>query len=147
MSDWRKDAERLREWQPRHILVLCVANSARSQLAEGIARHLAPVNVKITSAGSQATVVRPQAIQVLSEIGIDASSQYSKGIESVDIDSVEAVITLCKEEVCPVFTRPVLQLNWGLPDPARVEGTDKEKLSAFREVRDELMLRLESVFS
>lgn len=144
--DWKKDAVKLREWEPEHLLFLCVANSARSQLAEGIARHLAPANVKISSAGSQPSVIRPQVRQVLREIGIDASKQYSKGIDEVELTSVQAVVTLCAEEVCPVLTKPVLQIHWGLPDPAKVSGSDEDSLQAFRDVRDELLLRLSVVF-
>ncbi|MBK6765420.1 MAG: arsenate reductase ArsC [bacterium] len=147
MGDWRKEAERLREWQPRHLLFLCVANSARSQLAEGIARHLAPSDVKISSGGSKPSVIRPQVIEVLSEVGIDASQQYSKGLDDIALTSVTAVITLCQEEVCPVFIRPVLQLHWGLPDPAGVQGTAEEVLAGFRAVRDELLIRLRAVFA
>ena len=104
--------------QPRHILFLCVANSARSQMAEGIARSLAPHGVKVSSAGSSPTSVRPQAIQVLNEIGIDISGHRSKGLDSIDAGSVDAVITLCAEEVCPVFLGKAHRLHWGLPDPA-----------------------------
>jgi protein-tyrosine-phosphatase len=147
MSDWQEEAAKLQDQKPRHLLFMCVANSARSQLAEGIARHLAPADVKVSSAGSQATAVRPQVIQVLSEIGIDASRQFSKGLENVDIDSVEAVITLCQEEVCPLFPRPVLKFHWALPDPVSNQGTEEDVLARFREVRDELLKRLRVVYS
>ena len=102
-GEWRAEAEALRAKRPRHILFLCVANSARSQMAEGIARSLAPPGVKVSSAGSSPASVRPQAIQVLKEIGIDISGHQSKGLDSIDAGSVDAVITLCAEEVCPVF--------------------------------------------
>ena len=125
----------------RHVLFLCVANSARSQMAEGIARHLAPRGVRVSSAGSMPTSVRPQAVEVLREIGIDISHQRSKGIDAVE-GSVDVVITLCAEEVCPVWLRSAERLQWALPDPAAVEGTEGQKLSAFRRVRDELLERL-----
>jgi protein-tyrosine-phosphatase len=146
MSEWERDAGALRASPPQHILFLCVANSARSQIAEGIARSLAPANVKISSAGSVPTVIPPQAVDVLKEIGIDAAGQQAKGMDAIDLDSVEAVITLCGDEVCPVFLRPVLQLHWGLPDPAAVDGSEEEKLQAFRDVRDELLRRMQQVF-
>jgi protein-tyrosine-phosphatase len=146
MSEWQHDVEKLRQWQPKHILFLCVANSARSQIAEGIARSLAPSDVKISSAGSVPTKIRPEVIQVLKEIGIDASSQYSKNRDAVDLDSVQTVITLCADEVCPVFLRPVLQFKWGFPDPAAVTGSEEERLNAFRKVRDGLLERLRQVF-
>jgi thioredoxin type arsenate reductase len=146
MSEWEQDAIVLRANHPQHILFLCVANSARSQIAEGIARSLASAEVKISSAGSVPTKIKPEVVQVLREIGIDASSQYSKGMDAVDLDSVEVVVTLCADEVCPVFLRPILRLHWGFPDPASVKGSDEERLQAFRDVRDELAKRLKLVF-
>jgi len=136
----------LRALRPRHILFLCVANSARSQMAEGIARFLAPRGVGVSSAGSEPSSVRPQAIQVLEEVGIDISGHRSKGLGSIDAGSVDAVITLCAEEVCPVFPGKAIRLHWGLPDPARETGGEDRKLAAFRSVRDELQRRLELLF-
>jgi arsenate reductase len=167
---WMIEAAILRALQPRHLLFLCVANSARSQMAEGIARSLAPVGVKVSSAGSKPSQVRPEAITVLQEIGIDISRHRSKGLDAIDagmvntagsccshsvsplrvdaIDAytVDAVITLCAEEVCPIFPYKVTKLHWGLPDPAAVNGSDEERLQAFRDVRDELLRRLKLVF-
>ena len=138
---WRIEASLLRALGPRHVLFLCVANSARSQLAEGLARSLAPEGVRISSAGSAPTSVRPQAIGVLDEVGIDISGHRSIGIDDVE-RPVDAVITLCAEEVCPVWLVDAWRLHWALPDPAAVEGTEEQKLDAFREVRDELVKRL-----
>jgi thioredoxin type arsenate reductase len=132
--------------RPRHILFLCVANSARSQMAEGIARSLAPQGVTVSSAGSAPASVRPHAIQALKEIGIDISGHRSKGLESIDAGSVDAVITLCAEEVCPVFLGKTHRVHWGLPDPATVTGTEETRLDAFRSVRDELRRRLKVLF-
>ncbi len=143
---WRAEAAALRAHHPRHILFLCVANSARSQMAEGIARSLAPGSVTVSSAGSAPSIVRPQAIQVLEEIGVDISGHTSKGLDAVDAASVEAVITLCAEEVCPVFFGKVHRLHWGLPDPAAVTGPEEVRLEAFREVRDELVRRMNVLF-
>ena len=136
----------LRAKRPRHILFLCVANSARSQMAEGIARSLAPQGVKVSSAGSSPASVRPQAVQVLKEIGIDISVHQSKELDSIDTGSVDTVITLCAEEVCPVFLGKAHRLQWGLPDPATVTGTEEIRLNAFRSVRDELLRRLRVLF-
>ena len=136
----------LRALRPRHILFLCVANSARSQMAEGIARSLAPKGVRVSSAGSVPSFVRPHALQVLKEIGIDISGHRSKGLGSIDAGSVDAVITLCAEEVCPVFLGKAVRPHWGLPDPARETGDEGRKLAAFRSVRDELRRRLELLF-
>lgn len=140
------EAAILRALRPRHILFLCVQNSARSQIAEGIARFLAPPGVTVSSAGSAPASVRPQAIQVLREIGIDISAHRSKAIAEIDGGSVEAVVTLCHEEVCPVFPGSAMRLHWGLPDPAQATGSEAERLRAFRAVRDELFRRLKLVF-
>ncbi|MCP4602993.1 MAG: arsenate reductase ArsC [Proteobacteria bacterium] len=125
-----------------HILFLCVANSARSQIAEGIARSLAPKQVRISSAGSNPSSVRSEAIQVLAEIGIDISNHRSKSIEEFSSDSVDTVITLCADEVCPVLLGHVKRLHWPLADPAAVEDNPKKRLEAFRKVRDELRHRI-----
>jgi arsenate reductase len=143
---WEADASLLRDAGPRHILFLCVANSARSQLAEGIARSLAPQGVKISSAGSGPTSVRPQAVEVLREVGIDISGQRSKGVDEVE-GPVDAVITLCAEEVCPVWLEAAHRIHWGLPDPAAVGGDEEARLEAFRSTRDELMRRLRVLFA
>ena len=145
-GEWRAEAEALRAKRPRHILFLCVANSARSPMAEGIARSLVPPGVKISSAGSSPSSVRPQAIRALREIGIDISGHRSKGLESIDAGTVDAVITLCAEEVCPGFLGKAARVHWGLPDPAAVAGTDETRLNAFRSVRDELLRRLKVLF-
>jgi arsenate reductase len=123
-----------------------VANSARSQLAEGIARSLAPADVAVWSAGSQPTRVRAEAIAVLAEIGIDISHQRSKSVGEIPADQVDTVITLCGEEECPVFLGKARRLHWGLPDPSAVGGSEDERLDAFRRTRDELLRRLAVVF-
>jgi len=140
------EAAILRALRPRHILFLCVQNSARSQLAEGVARFLAPPGVTVSSAGSSPAFVRPQAIQVLKEIGIDISGHRSKSIEEIAAASVDAVVTLCAEEVCPVFLGTAVRLHWGLPDPAKAPGDDEARLNAFRATRDELFRRLKLLF-
>src|SRR5512144_2162683 len=96
------------------ILFLCVANSARSQMAEGLARHLFGDRVQVRSAGSAAWRVSPYAVRVLEEIGIDISRQWSKSTDEIDLDAIDLVITLCADEVCPVFPRPVERLHWPL---------------------------------
>jgi thioredoxin type arsenate reductase len=128
------------------ILFLCVANSARSQMAEGIARSLAPLGFKILSAGSRPTSVRPEAIQVLQEIGIDIASHRSKSVAEISPAEVDTVITLCAEEECPVFFGKAERLHWGLPDPAAAKGSDPEVLSAFRNVRDMLRQKIMELF-
>jgi protein-tyrosine-phosphatase len=124
------------------ILFLCVANSARSQMAEGIARYLAPPGVTVRSAGSRPTTVRPEAVAVLGEIGIDISRQRSKDVSEVPAGEVDTVITLCGEEECPLFLGQATRLHWGLPDPAAVTGSEEKRLDAFRSVRDDLRRRI-----
>ena len=129
------------------VLFLCVANSARSQMAEGIARSLAPAGTTIWSAGSRPTNVRPEAIAVLKEIGIDISRHHAKAVAEIPAAEVDTVITLCGEEECPVFLGKGTRLHWGLPDPAAVSGSEAERLSAFRQVRDELRRRIGDLFA
>jgi len=145
--EWPADLERIRALRPRHVLFLCVANSARSQMAEGIARSLAPPGVKVSSAGSLPTQVRPQAIAVLREIGIDISKHVAKAVSAIDAGSVDLVVTLCREEECPLFLGRAVRLQWGLPDPAAAQGTEAEQMDAFRGVRDELVRRITAMFT
>ncbi len=126
----------------RGLLFLCVANSARSQMGEGLARAFFGETVLVQSAGSQPSSVNPLAIAVLGEAGIDISSQWSKSVETIDPSTVDTVVTLCAEEVCPVFLGRARRIHWPLPDPAGGEGTAEEKLQRFREVRDEIRRRL-----
>jgi arsenate reductase (thioredoxin) len=146
VESWRAEAEELRQLSPRHVLFLCVANSARSQMAEGIARALAPSGVTVASAGSRPSRVNPLAIRALDEIGIDIRSHQSKNVDSISPGGVEAVITLCTEEVCPAFLGKARRIHWGLADPAGAGGNEAEQLQAFRNVRDELRRRLSVVF-
>ncbi len=143
---WEQDAEAIRAARPRHVLFLCVANSARSQMAEGIARSLAPASTRISSAGSQPARVHPLALRALAEIGIDATGQRSKSVSDVPPDDVDVVITLCADEVCPVWLGRARRYHWALPDPAAAEGSLEQQLQAFRPVRDELRRRLERLF-
>jgi arsenate reductase (thioredoxin) len=149
MSDpgWQAEAEEIRASRPLHVLFLCVANSARSQMAEGIARSLARAGTRISSAGSQPSQLNPLAIRVLDEIGIDLRGQFSKSVDSIDPAGVDVVVTLCAEEVCPVFLGNARRFHWGLLDPAHAGATEQERLQAFRDVRDELRRRLAVVFA
>lgn len=114
-------------------------------MAEGIARSLAGSGVRVSSAGSSPTRLRPEAIEALREIGIDIERQRSKGLDEIE-GPVDAVITLCAEEVCPVWLARARRIHWGLPDPAAAEGGREERLVAFRAVRDELVERIGVVF-
>ena len=142
---WMIEAAVLRSLAPKHILFLCVANSARSQMAEGIARSMASEGVRISSAGSAPTAPHRQAIKPLSELGLDISGHTSSDAISVE-GTVDAVITLCAEEVCPAWLEPAWRLHWGLPDPAHSGDIPDQEVTAFRAVRDELIRRLTVLF-
>ena len=143
---WLVEAGLLRALAPRHVLFLCVANSARSQLAEGIGRSLAPAGVRVSSAGSEPSRVRPQAVAALAEIGIDAAGHRSKSFDDFRDDGVACVITLCAEENCPVWLGEAWRVHWALPDPAAATGSEEDVLDSFRRVRDELSRRLRVLF-
>ncbi len=129
------------------VLFLCVANSARSQMAEGIARALLPSEVKVWSAGSRPTSVRPEAIAVLREIGIDISQHRSKAVGEIPAAEVDTVVTLCGEEECPLFLGEARRLHWGLPDPATGDPTvtPEARLARFRSARDAIRSRIEAL--
>lgn len=126
------------------LLLLCVANSARSQMAEGLARTLFGGLVRVQSAGSAPSRVNPHAIAAMREIGIDITHQHSKSVDAIDPASVDAVITLCAEEVCPLWPGAFARTHWPLADPASGEANAPAATVAarFRAVRDELRFRL-----
>jgi arsenate reductase (thioredoxin) len=128
--------------RPPGLLFLCVANSARSQMAEGLARAHFGDAVRVQSAGSRPTAVSPLAIAALAEVGIDIAGHVSKSVAQIDPLSIDLVVTLCAEEVCPVFPRRVKKLHWPLPDPAVEPSPTEHPLDAFRAVRDELAARI-----
>jgi arsenate reductase len=128
------------------ILFLCVANSARSQMAEGMARAIAPDRTEIFSAGSVPARVSPYAVEVMREIGIDIASHRSKSIDEIPKERVATVVTLCAEEVCPFFPGDVKRLHWPQEDPAATVGSREEILRSFRRVRDQIRKRLEDYF-
>ncbi len=124
----------------KRVLILCTANSARSQMAEGVLRWLAGERYAAFSAGSRATSVNPYAIQAMREIGVDISQHTSKTFEPFLGQPFDAVITVCDNaaENCPFMPGQYNRIHWSFPDPAAVEG-DAEKLQAFRDVRDGLI--------
>lgn len=126
------------------ILFLCVANSARSQMAEGLARQLLGPEITVQSAGSRPSRVNPYAIEVLDEIGIDIRGQRSKSVDEIALDGIDLVITLCAEEVCPVLPGATRRLHWPIPDPASDDpALDAQTLrQRFRTTRDELRRRI-----
>jgi arsenate reductase len=122
----------------RVLLFLCVANSARSQMAEGLAREILGPDVEVHSAGSEPSTLNPLAVRALAERGIDISSHSSKGLDAVPLDRVDTVVTLCAEEVCPTVPPGTRHLHLPMTDPAAVAGSEEERLEAFRGVRDEI---------
>jgi arsenate reductase len=132
------------------LLFMCVANSARSQMAEGLARAMAPPGARVYSAGSAPSRLNPYAVRAMAELELDISGHHSKSVDDLDDDTrraVTTVITLCAEEVCPVFPGPVRKLHWPLADPAAAAGTDEDMLASFRAARDEIQARLAAFFS
>lgn len=126
------------------ILFLCVANSARSQMAEGLARHLFGLEAEVVSAGSMPSKLNPLAVTAMAELGIDISAHHSKAVSDLDAASFDLVITLCADEVCPVLPGKVQRLHWPISDPAGVDAAaEPEKaLAAFRVARDQILQRL-----
>jgi protein-tyrosine-phosphatase/N-acetylglutamate synthase-like GNAT family acetyltransferase len=128
----------------RGILFLCVANSARSQMAEGLARQMFRDRVPVLSAGSRPSRVNPCAIEVMREVGVDLSGHRSKSVQSIDPAQVGTVVTLCAEEVCPLFLGRARRLHWPIPDPASDDPalSPDDLLARFRAARDEIRRRL-----
>ena len=122
------------------ILILCTANSARSQMAEGLMRHDHGDKFEVESAGTKATLVRPEAIAVMKEIGIDISGHRSKVINEFADQSFEYVLTVCDnaKESCPIFPGHANRLHHSFEDPAAAQGSEAERLSSFRRVRDQI---------
>lgn len=122
------------------VLFLCIRNSARSQMAEGLLRSLAADRYDVESAGVEAGTLRPEAVTVMGEIGIDISRQRSKAASEFESQPFDVVVTTCDEakEACPFFPGAKRVLHWGFPDPASANGTEEHRLAAFRQVRDGL---------
>ena len=127
------------------VLLLCTANSARSQMAEGLLRHEGGERFDVASAGTQPSRVRPEAIQVMRELGIDISGQRSKSVEEFIGQDFDDVITVCDTagQSCPAFPGRTTLTHWSIEEPA-AEGDEQARLVAFHRVRDELRERLRS---
>jgi arsenate reductase len=124
----------------QRVLILCTGNSARSQMAEGLLRHDAVDRFEVASAGTKPTVVRKEAIDVMRELGIDISGHRSKSVVEFEGRPFDVVLTVCDnaKETCPVFWGAARRLHHDFEDPAAVDGTESERLAAFRRVRDQL---------
>jgi arsenate reductase len=129
----------------QRVLFLCTHNSARSQMAEGLLRHLAGDRYAAFSAGSVATSVRPLAIRAMAELGVDISRQASKTLDRYLPEPFDYVITVCDQAnaACPLFLGGQRRLHWSLPDPSQAEGSEVEQLAVYRQVRDDLQRRIE----
>jgi arsenate reductase len=124
----------------QRILFLCTHNSARSQMAEGLLRHLAGDRFEAFSAGTEATHVRPLAIKAMADLDVDISRQESKTLDRYLGESFDAVITVCDQaaEACPVFPGARRRLHWSFPDPSRATGSEADQLAVYRRVRDDI---------
>ena len=133
----------------KQVLILCTGNSARSQMAEGLLRHDAGDRFEVASAGTKPTSVRPEAIAVMKEVGIDISVQRSKSVEEFTQQHFDYVITVCDhaKESCPFFPGHPTQLHRDFIDPAAVQGSEQERIAAFRQTRDDLRSYLRTLAS
>lgn len=128
----------------QRVLILCTANSARSQMAEGLLRHMAGEQFEVFSAGSNPGVVNPLAIAAMDELGINIRSHRSKHLNEYLQEPFDYVITVCDNaaESCPIFPGPAQRIHWSFPDPAAIQGSPGERLAAFRTVRDAIEAQL-----
>lgn len=126
------------------VLILCTGNSARSQMAEGLFRQAAGDRYQVFSAGTKPSGVRPEAIAVMREIGIDISGQRSKSVDEFLGEELDLVITVCDNanESCPVFPGRTRRLHWPFEDPAAVVGAEEQRIAAFRAIRDRIHQRI-----
>ena len=129
------------------VLILCTGNSARSQMAEGLLRHEGGERFEVHSAGTVPSFVRPQAIEVMREIGMDISGHRSKSVDEFAGQEFDYVITVCDnaKENCPVFPGKTKRIHWSFDDPAEALGTEEEKLAVFRRVRNEIAEKLRTL--
>ena len=129
----------------KKLLILCTGNSARSQMAEGLFRHAGGDRFEVFSAGVKPSLVRPEAIAVMQEIGIDIFGHRSKSIDEFLNVPLDIIVTVCDNarETCPVFPARVEFLHWPFEDPAHVEGTEAERQAAFRKVRNQIRARIQ----
>ena len=131
--------------QPTRVLFLCTHNSSRSQMAEGLLRDRGGTAYEVFSAGTEPRVVHPLAIKAMQEIGIDISDHRAKSMEEFRTQPpMDLVVTVCDEaaEACPFFPKARRQIHWSFSDPSRVEGSEEERLAAFRHVRDLIAVRI-----
>jgi arsenate reductase len=128
-----------------HVLILCTGNSARSQMGEGLLKHLAGDRFEVFSAGTTPSTLNPYAVLAMAEMGIDIRDQYSKNLSIYLEREFDYVITVCDHaaEVCPIFPGPAQRIHWSFPDPAAADGDHQDKLATFVQVRDAIKDRFE----
>lgn len=128
----------------KNVLFVCTHNSARSQMAEGLLRQHAGDRFEAFSAGTEPGSLHPLAVRAMDDVGIDIANQSSKSVDRFVAQTFDFVITVCDQaaETCPVFPRAAEQLHWSLSDPAAVEGSEHDRLDAFRRVRDQIAARI-----
>ncbi|MDQ3547233.1 MAG: arsenate reductase ArsC [Chloroflexota bacterium] len=129
---------------PIRVLFLCTHNSARSQMAEALLRHIGNERFDVQSAGTDVTRVHPLAVAAMADVGINISSARSKHLNEFVGDDFDYVITVCDaaNESCPIFPGDPQRIHWSFPDPSAVEGSDAQRARAFAKVRDEITFRL-----
>jgi N-acetylglutamate synthase-like GNAT family acetyltransferase/protein-tyrosine-phosphatase len=147
MSSWEADADLLHSSGARHALILSQTSSALGQIAEGMARALAPRQVRISAAGPGRGRLDPLARRVLAELSVDVGDQHPRALDEVDTSDVQAILVVSEEDPTPPALRDVLRVHWPLPDPAAQGGTEEERLARYRAVRNELRRRLIRVFA
>ena len=135
--------------EPQRVLILCTGNSARSPMAEGLLQEMGGGKFEVESAGMHPSRVRPEAIAVMRELGIDISGHRSKSVDEFAGQEFAYVITVCDnaQESCPVFPAEIERIHWSFDDPAAVEGSEEERLAAFRRVRDQIAGRFREFLS
>jgi arsenate reductase (thioredoxin) len=129
----------------RRVLILCTHNSARSQMAEGLLRHMAADRFEVQSAGTEATRVHPLAVRAMSELGIDLGGHTSKTLDRFLAERWDYVITVCDSanERCPVFAGTAHRVHWSFDDPSAATGSEDERLNVFRRIRDHISAQLQ----
>jgi arsenate reductase len=124
----------------KRVLILCTGNSARSQMAEGLLRHDAGDRFEVESAGARPSQVRPEAVTVMRELGIDISGHRSKHVDEFAGQGFDCILTVCDnaKESCPVFPSGATAIHHNFEDPAALHGTEQQRLAVFRRVRDQI---------
>ncbi|MCX6613903.1 MAG: arsenate reductase ArsC [Acidobacteria bacterium] len=130
----------------KRVLILCTGNSARSQMAEGLLRAKASDRYTVESAGSKPSLVRPEAIAAMDELGINLRAHRSKHVDEFAGKHFDVVITVCDNarDVCPIFPASTEMLHWSFEDPASAEGSEEARVAEFRKIRDQISARFDA---